>query len=879
VTVSASATDTQTGPVELLERERQLSLFTDLAEAVQRTRRGRLVLVRGEAGAGKTAVVRRFCEQRLPAPRVLWGACEPLFTARALGPLVDVALVTGGELEAVVERGGQPHEVVQALVREVSGSRPTVIVLEDLHWADEATLDVLRLLGRRMEAVQALVLATYRDDELGNGQPLRVVLGELARAPNVERVEMGRLSPEAVAKLAAPHGMDGEALYRSTAGNPFFVTEVLATGATEIPSTVRDAVLARAARLSSGGRALLEVISVAPPGAELGALEVMAGGALECLEECVSSGTVVAAAGGVAFRHELARLVIEESMTPSRRRALHASALRALAGSADCARLSHHAEAAGDATAVLRFAPEAARQAAALGAHRESAAQYERALRFAGSLAPGERAQLLERRSDECMMTDQIAESVDAVGAAIAIHHELGDVRAEGRAVEALSNVLWCPGFVEQARGSARQAVALLESAEPGPELALAYCGLAELYRRAEDADGALEFGRRAKELSEALDEPETGLDALGVIGATRFMRGDAEGRQQLEQCLALATEAGLVDAAAWAMLELVWVARRWRLFPLAHQYLDMGVRHTSEHGVELFRGYLLAYRAQVERDLGQWQDAVETAALVLGEPRRSRVPRIVALAVVGSVRARRGDPEVWPPLDEALSLAERGEELQALEPVAAARAEAAWLGGDPDTVRLATSSALSLARLRRAPWVVSEMAAWRRRAGIEDEVPDNETTGPYALELAGEFSRAASEWLDLGCPYEAALARGGSDDDATLRQALDELLALDARPAAAMVAQKLRARGARGLPRGPRSRTRANLAGLTARELEVLALLSAGLRNAEIALRLVVSEKTVDHHVSAILRKLGVRNRSEAAVEAERLGLTGNSK
>jgi predicted ATPase len=139
----------------------------------------------------------------------------------------------------------------------VSGSRPTVIVLEDLHWADEATLDVLRLLGRRMDAVQALVLATYRDDELGNGQPLRVVLGELARAPNIERVEVGRLSPEAVAKLAAPHGMDGEALYRSTAGNPFFVTEVLATGADEIPSTVRDAVLARAARLGGGGRALL----------------------------------------------------------------------------------------------------------------------------------------------------------------------------------------------------------------------------------------------------------------------------------------------------------------------------------------------------------------------------------------------------------------------------------------------------------------------------------------------------------------------------------------------------------------------------------------------------------------------------------------------
>jgi ATP/maltotriose-dependent transcriptional regulator MalT len=872
--VSDSAIGVPEGSGGLLERAGQLRLFGDLLEAVQSTQRGRLVLVRGEAGVGKTVVVRRFCEEWRPPARILWGACEALFTPRALGPLVDVARNTGGELEQLVDRGGHPYEVLAALVREVSDSRPTVLVLEDLHWADEATLDVLRLLGRRVDGVRALVVATYRDDELGEARQLRVVLGELARAPGIDRVDLPRLSREAVAELAEPYDVDEEALYRSTGGNSFFVSEVLAAATKEIPSTVRDAVLARAARLSDAARRLLEALTVASPVLELGVLEPIAGDAMESLEECISSGMVVPATGGVAFRHELARLVIEESMTPNRRSGVHQRALAAMADSPDHARLAHHAEAADDADAVLRFAPRAARRAAALGAHRESAAQYERALRFADILAPEQRAELLECRSYECMLTDQIDESLHALRTAIALRRELRDVQAEGGALHELSNVLWCPGLVVEAAEAARQAVAVLEAGEPGPELAMAYCRLAQLCMDSEDVGGAVEWGTRARELSEALGDEEMAIHALNSIGTTRFMSGQTEGREQLERSLALATEAGVGDDVSRAIMHLVWVARRWRDYPLAYQYLEQGLKYTSERGLELWRSYLLGYRAQIELDLGRWQDAVETAALVLREPRRSRMPRIVTLAVVGRVRARRGDPEIWPPLDEALSLAERGEELQAIEPVAVARAEAAWLEGDRDGVERATTSALALARLRRAPWVVAELASWRRRASIVDQLPVRETTGPYSLELAGECSHAAARWQELGCQYEAALALGGSDEDAALRRALEQLRALNAQPAAAIIAGKLRARGARGLPRGPRRQTRTNPAGLTARELEVLALLTDGLRNTEIARRLVVSEKTVDHHVSAILRKLGVRTRGEASAKATRLEL-----
>ncbi|MGZ4194876.1 MAG: ATP-binding protein [Solirubrobacteraceae bacterium] len=860
--------------LELLERSAQLEVLAESLSAVVSERRGQLLLLRGEAGVGKTALVRRFCDAQTPPTRILWGACEALFTPRDLGPFVDIAQAVGGELGELVRRGGLPHEVLSALARDVEHAFPTVLVLEDLQWADEATLDVLRLLGRRLDRFCALVVATYRDDELEDAHPLRIVLGELARANGVARVDLARLSPEAVASLAEPHGIDADELYRTTGGNAFFVSEVLAAGTHEVPSTVRDAVLARAARMSDEAMAVLEALAVAPPAAQIGVLEAIAGGDLQGLEECIGAGMVVPAQAGVAFRHELGRLVIEESMVPNRRVALHARALRALEGSSDFARLAHHAEAAGDGAAVLRFAAEAARRASAVGAHRESAAQYARTLRFADALAAADKADLLERRAYECMVSDQIDEAIDALHTALALRRLTGDARGEAEGLYLLSNVLWCPGRVDEATQAARGAVDVLQGGQPSRELAMAYSRFAQLCMDSEDLDGALTWGARAIELAEELGETDVHIDSLISMAIARWLSGDDSGREELEHCLGLAREVGPDDRVGRVEVNLVWVTRRRREYAQAYAYLEPALRSASELGMELWRGYLLAYRAQMELDLGRWQEAVDCAALVLGEPRRSRIPQLTALAVIGRVRARRGDPDVWSPLDEALSLAARSEELQASEPVAVARAEAAWLEGDRAGVERATDAALALARIRRSPWVVAELAAWRRRAGIVDELSAGEASGPYALEVAGEWSQAVARWQQLGCPYEAALALAETEDRRTQRAAVGALQALGAKPAEAIVARRLRDRGVRDLPRGPRARTRSNPAGLTARELEVLALLAEGLRNADIAERLVVSAKTVDHHVSAILRKLGARTRSEAVAAAWRLNL-----
>jgi class 3 adenylate cyclase/tetratricopeptide (TPR) repeat protein len=788
---------------ELLERSDALSTLADSLAAVTGTGRGQLVLVSGEAGVGKTALLRRFSDDRRGSARILWGSCDPLFTPRPLGPLLDVAEVAGGELAEVVQEG-RPHAVASALMRELGSRATTILVLDDVQWADEATLDVLGLLGRRIEAAPALVLLSYRDDELDRAHPLRMVLGALATGPAVRRLEIAPLSRDAVAHLAEPHGVDADELFSKTAGNPFFATEALAAGEAELPRTVRDAVLARAARLSPPAAALLDAVAVAPPHVELWLLEALAGDVIDSLDECLASGVLAHAPDGVAFRHELARVAVEESLPPNRRLLLHRTALAELAdppsGTPDLERLAHHADGAGDGSAVLRFAPAAAARAAALGAHREAAAQYARALQFADSLAPRERAELLALRSHECYLTDQPDEAIDALKKAIECHRGLGDMRKEGDSLRRLANILWCPGRTAEADEAAREAVMVLEQLPPAQELAMAYATRAQLRNDLADSDGAVAWGTRALELAQRVDATETMIHALNTIGTTELLAGSMNGLEKLERSLQLAQRAGSAEHVGRAFVHLVGAGTRLRTYELADRYLDQGLAYMREQGLDLWRLYLLAFRARIELDRGHWSEAVDSAALVLQKRLISTYPRIQAFVVLGLVRARRGEPDAQSPLDDALALGEPTNELPRIAPVAAARAEAAWLAGDREGVGAATDDAFELALRRGSAWPIGELAYWRWRAGLDVEVT-KAAAEPYAAEIAGDWARASELWTEIGCPYEAALALTGADDEDTVRRALYELQRLGAQPAAELVARRMDERGVHGLP------------------------------------------------------------------------------
>ena len=867
---------------QLLERERELTAMETRMAAVRDERRGRLVLVGGEAGVGKTALARRFCDAQPRAVRILWGACDALFTPRPLGPLLDVAELTGGDLRELAATDGKPYQVAAALMQELSAPGPTILVLEDLHWADEATLDVVRIVGRRVGTVPALVVATYRDDELDPAHPLRLVLGELASVHSVDRIKLSPLSSAAVAELAAPHGVDPDELYRVTGGNPFFVTEALAAGHEALPpSTVRDAVLARASRLRAGARAVLEAVAISSLQCELWLLEALVGKALEQLDECLASGMLEMQPSGVAFRHELARLALEESLPPNRRLALHRKALTALAdpptGTPDLARLAHHAEAAGDEGAVLRFAPAAAVRAASVGAHREAAALYARAVRFADE--PSARADLLDSQAWEAYLTGDFAEAFDACSEALAGHRAAGALRKEAASLGLRSRLLWFFGRDEEGIAAAEAAVALLETLPPDRELGVACANLSELATKGEGAQQAIAWGRRAIELAREIGDRETVARADVCIGAVEALRGDPAGSAKLEQTLEAAIEAGFEEVAASAFDFRVTAAVRSRSFPAVERYLARGVDYCSERDLGTWRQSLVALGARADLDRGRWSEAAAGAARVLRTARTQASAPALARSVLALVRARRGDPGVDDALDYAPqpdeASAGSGRPVPAAPPLskmylAAARAEIAWLKSDPTAALAATDEALDLAVRACASWVVGELSYWRWRAGIDEEVRG--AAEPYAVSIRGDWRRAAELWSELGCPYEAALALSDGDEEAALRRALEQLQRLGARPAAAIVARRLRERGATGLPRGPRPATRRNPANLTARELEVLELLAQGLRNAEIAGRLFLAEKTVDHHVSAILRKLDVRTRAEAAAQAVRL-------
>ena len=862
--------------MQLLEREAHLASLQQYADEA-RAGQGRLVLVAGEAGVGKSSLLEELENQT--EAHWCWGACDGLFTPRPLSPLLDIADRLGGEVRALAATNAPREQLFSALLRHLSTSESlTVLAIEDVHWADEATLDLLRFVGRRIRDARVLILVTFRDDGLSPDDPLRIALGELSSQRTTRRISLPPLSESAVATLADEQGVEAAGLHRLTGGNPYFLTEILQSQDEGLPSSVKDAVLARVGQVSAEARHVLEIAALIGARISADLIVTIEGTTLEAIHELIACGVLVCEGDKLRFRHEIARRAVESAIPPYRAMLAHRDILEAFLKAGcenDEARLAFHAEGAADEAHVLEFAPQAGRRASALGAHRDAAAQYARAVRAGRSADEVTRAHLYDAWADELALIDRWQDSADQRERALALWRELGDDLRAGDNLRKLSRTMWrlCRG--EDGARAAVAALELLEPLDPGPELAWAYANLANYRMSGGDHEESIRLARLAREIAEPLGLTDVLSDALNSEACSSQTLGRVWS-PLLHRSLEVAKANGHEEQAGRAYANLyAMYSGTLRIAEGEGIYLE-ALAYCDERDIATFGTCLRGERTFVLDRLGRWDEADALAGELLQKVGPSPVNRLNPLLSLGRVRARRGDPSAWTYLDEAVDLAEGLREPEWIANTRLARAEAHWLDG---RVNAAT------AELDRAQKVAYEtdsvtssaIVTWRFRI---TGTPPADTDGldglvePYVSELAGEHERATQLWDDRGLVYEAALTMLGSDDETALRTALERLQKLGAAPVAQLVRQRMRRLGVRSVPNGVRATTLAHPAGLTRREQEVLELLCAGLTNEEIANRLFLSVRTVDHHVSAVLGKLGVATRKLAAAEAARRGL-----
>ena len=858
--------------VPLLEREAQLASLAEYAGEA-REGDGRLVLIAGEAGVGKSALVEEV-ERGLAEATWYWGACDGLFTPRPLGPLFDIAGKLGGDLLDLCRADAPREELFSALLRQVSvAGELHVLVVEDVHWADEATIDLLRFLGRRIRDVPVLLLATYRDDGLSATDPLRVALGDLATQGCVRRIGLPPLTAGAVAVLAGGSGLDPAALYRLTGGNPFYVSQATQAGVGKVPASARDAVLARAARLGSDSRAVLDAAALIGTRVELALLEAVTGCPPSAIDDLLASGLLTGDGGRLQFRHEIARLAVEDAAAAHRRNAIHARILAALqsAGCDDDAQMAFHAEAAGDGAAALRYASAAARRAAALASHREAAAQFERALRFADEADPATAARLHDDFAYEASLLDRWQEAVGAHGRALALWRDVGDRLREGNTLRWLAYSLCSLSRGEAAVAAAQDAIALLEPLGPTAELAWAYANLAAMWMVRGANGDAIALARRAQAIAWPLGLTRVLSNALNSEAcAIRAAGGTWAGtlRESLDIALTGRHEAEV--ARAYVNLHACYVADRdWAA---AERYFTKGIAYCDDHDFTAWSIFMRSEQTSALERTGRWDEAVALCRELLHKGGPSPNIRLSPLHRLGTIQASQGEPGAWECLDEAIMYADGAGEPQSIVPVRLARAEAFWLEGNLADARREAELADDAAD-GCDEWDRGAVAVWLRRTGSA-RPPRGELAAPYQRQLDGDPAGAARLWTDLGCPYEAGLALLGSTDETSLRQALWIFIDLGASATVRLTRKKMRQLSIRSIPAGPRTATRKHPLGLTRREREVLELICARHTNAEIAQKLFISVKTVDHHVSAVLAKLGAPTRRAAATRAAKLGL-----
>lgn len=868
-------------PIQLFERDEALAWLL-LRAARSSTERSQVVVLSGEAGVGKSTLLEAMLARLRPGLVVAAGRCDALFTPRQLGPLYDMAPTLGPAVQTALAEG-VPTAVLYPLVLQAASQLPpgSLLVYEDVHWADHASLDLLKFMVRRLAPLRLMVVLTHRSDEVGPDHPLTQLLGDLPAALT-SRLELQPLSPAAVQAMACHHGRDAGDLHRASGGNPFFISEVLAQPAQadgQLPASVRDAVLARVARLEPPERQLLDAVCVAPDPVSTELIEQLAGEpGLAAAAALQARGLLVAEAGhGLRFRHELSRRALLDALTLRNRRQHQRRLLDVYLGQGDAVPpdlVVHHAAELADAPTLLQHAPRAAARAAALGAHKEAAAMLGVALRHVRAATAEQAAQLYEDWAYEAGLSEVTDAVFEARHQAVARWRALGRPDRVGENLRWLWRLHWYRGEAAQAEAAAAESLAMLEAIAPSAELARAYALRAHVALLRGARGEAIEWGGKAIAMAERFGDRDTQVQSLVSVGTAQLFSGDEAGRVSMDLALRLALAHGLHEEAARVYTnysEYAIVVHDW---PLAERLVLQGLAFDVKHGLDAWTGYLSGRHAQLRLEQGRLAEAETLARGALAIEGRTVLMRLPAQLTLARVRSRQGGDDGLALLEQVLHTALGMGELQRITPARLASIEHHYLRGELDAARHHCHEMQVFRVERLRPWDAAMLRLWSRRLAVTlAEGIGTRLTPAQSLELAGQHEAAAQVLEQQTLPFDAAVCRlaGALAGQSTLAVAAAEgFERLACRPGA-QAARSLVPGSVHTVTRrrGPYGLARRHPLGLTAKEVQILGLMVEGASNADIAIRLSRSQRTVEHHVSAVLDKLNAANRLEAVLRA----------
>lgn len=852
----------------LLERQNFLDELSQAAAAVKADS-GKTILITGEAGVGKTSLIKHFTDRLNSGTEVLLGACDDLLTPRPLGPLYDIAYQVESDLIKKLTGQTARADIFSDFLNYLQrGTNLKVVVIEDIHWADEATLDLIKFLTRRINRSKVILMLSYRDEEVGQGSMLRSLFADLNYS-EIKRMRLYPLTEKSVIHLMQDAGVRDENLYKRTGGNPFYISEMLANQSEGVPLSIKETVVARMAGLEEDARCLLEIVSVIPTKVDIDLLRHFNHRVEECLDLCFNKGFLTLDKNQVSFRHELARLAVFDSISELKRIQIHRKVLEQLLTSRNLqdilALIVHIAIQANDKGMIQKYAPQAARQASALAAHSLAAEHYASAIKFGDQLTPEELITLYEGRSYECYLTGQIDEAVKAGEKITELLKKYPDPAREGENYRRLSRILWYNCEDIKGEEYLDKAIGILDKLPVSRPLAMAYSNKSQTYMIRELNGPAIEWGEKALKLARQLKDPEIISHALNNIGTSRMSEGDDSGETELLKGLDIAlSDNRFFEHAIRAYINLGGMYMYRRNLVKADRLFSEGVEFSREKDLYVFGLCLAGHHAKVKMLYGDWDKAAEMAEYVLNKKSVPSANRLMPTSVIAIIRSRRNDPRAGELLDQTLELSLQMGEKEKIISSITAKADYCWLRNKLPEIKDELKLVYRMMLETKNPWTIGEIAYWMWKAGQLEEIPAH-IAKPYLLHIIGDWKAAAHYWEESHCPYEQALALSEGNRESML-EAVRIFDKLGAVAASSLIKQKMREKGIKKIPKGPRQSTRTNPAGLTGRQVDVLKLLTNGMTNSEIASNLFISPKTVDHHISAILSKLNLHTRTEAA-------------